>query len=82
MASPKSIPSQLSGPAGEFVIEQEDPTSINKQEHFYITALLQSSALSIDGISIGSPGPVTLSSPIKCRTFTTGADAQVAYFIQ
>ena len=80
MASPKSIPTQVSSTAG--LHEIDISASTVKQKYFYITALLVADTLSIDGVAIGSPGPLSLSSPLKCRTFTTGANYQVAYFIQ
>lgn len=79
MALPQSIPSLLS-PDGTAITA---PVAENnqRQKFIYITAILISDTLEIDGVSLTSPGPVSLSSPIKCRSFTPNSAGQVAYYI-
>jgi hypothetical protein len=74
MASPKTIPSKISGAA----IKHEPSDATSK---LFITALLKAGVLTIDGVgTISSLGPVNLSSPIICSSFTTTAAAQVTYY--
>jgi hypothetical protein len=72
MATPKSIPCKFNTAASQ--------VSASSGKKIYITGLLKSGGLTIDGVSIGTVGPVNLSSPICCDTFTPTAAGQVAYF--
>lgn len=72
MATPKSIPCKLNSAASK--------VSAASGEKIYITGLLKSGALTVDGVSVGTVGPVNLSSPICCDSFTPTAVGQVAYF--
>lgn len=46
----------------------------------YITAIIKSGALTVDGVSLGTVGPINLSSPISCSTFNPASAGQVAYY--
>ena len=87
MATSHTIPSKLSGTGGETITATAASTTSwqsgglpRKSQKLYITALLTDSDLDIDGVTVTSPGPVTLSSPIICTTFTTTDTGQVAYY--
>jgi hypothetical protein len=78
MATPKDIPSTVNSAASQ--------VSAAFQKQLYITAMLQSSTLTVTitgaAIDCGSPGPVALPSPIVCDSFTPGAIGQIAYYEQ
>ena len=74
MASPKSIPSKVSTGVSQI--------TAGAGNQLYITALLLSANLSIDGQTVNGLGPVSISSPIACSSFTPAADGQVAYYEQ
>jgi len=75
MASPKTIPSKIS--SGTSAIS---PSSGSKK--LYITALLKSGTVIIDGVTASSVGPCAFPSPVICDTFTPDSTGQVAYFEQ
>ena len=79
MATPKSIPSQLSA-AGAHAAPSAN--KFEKRQLLYITAILEQRSLTVDGIAIGSPGPLSLSSPIACTSFITDSAGQLAYYIK
>jgi len=74
MATPKSIPSTLNATA-----------TITQSQHgryLYIVAMLKAATLDVDGGGAATIGPISLSSPIICKTFTAGAANTVAYYEQ
>ena len=75
MASPKTIPSKIS--IGTSAIT---PSSGSKK--LYITAILKSGNLVIDGVTASSAGPCSFPSPVICDTFTPASTGQVSYFEQ
>lgn len=74
MADSHTIPSKFNSSAGQL----NAPTGAK----IYITAILISSSLTIDGVNIGNPGPVSFSSPILCSSVNTSLIGQIAYFVQ
>lgn len=73
MASPKTIPSKIN----------TDTSAVNpgtNSSKLYITAVLKSGNLVIDGTTASSIGPCALPSPIICDSFTPAAAGQVAYY--
>ena len=74
MATPKSIPSTLNATA--------TITHSEAGKYLYIVALLKSVSLDVDGGGAATVGPIALSSPIICTTFTAGAANTVAYYEQ
>ena len=74
MATPKSIPSKISTGTAQIT-----PVAGNQ---LYITAILLSADLNIDGQPANGLGPVNLSSPIPCSSFTPASEGQVAYYEQ
>ena len=72
MAEPHTIPSKLNTSAGALT-----PLSGDK---IYITAILFTDNLMIDGVAVNGAGPVALPSPIICSSVTTSAIGQIAYF--
>ena len=75
MASPKTIPSKIS--TGTSAIT---PSTGNSK--LYITAILKSGNVIIDGVTASSVGPCAFPSPVICDTFTPASAGQVAYFEQ
>jgi len=72
MAEPNSFPSEINADNSEVT-----PSADNR---LYITSILKAESLSIDGTSIGSPGPLELYSPIICDSFTPNSAGHIAYF--
>jgi hypothetical protein len=71
MATPKTIPSKLN--ANTTIVAPEG-------RHLYITGILKSHDIIIDGITIGNSHEMSFASPIQCRTFT-GDVGHIAYYI-
>ena len=46
----------------------------------FITSILKSAALTIDGVSLGTVGPLNLSFPISCSSFNPASAGQIAYY--
>ena len=46
----------------------------------FITSILKSAALTIDGVSLGTVGPLNLSFPISCSSFNPDSAGQIAYY--
>jgi len=90
MSLPQSIPSKISGTAGVIITPDAVPPSTandknagKPQTFIYITAIVgPTGVLTIDGVTNNQAGPVALPSPIKCRSVTTAADGQIAYYIK
>tara|TARA_B100002019_G_scaffold13956_1_gene11162 strand:- start:717 stop:989 length:273 start_codon:yes stop_codon:yes gene_type:complete len=90
MSLPQSIPSKISGPSSTLVktpdaVPPSTPNDKNAgrpQTFIYITAILNSGNIKIDGKSVNAAGPIGLSSPIKCRSFETANSHQLAYYIK
>tara|TARA_B100000214_G_C23427813_1_gene383373 strand:+ start:133 stop:417 length:285 start_codon:yes stop_codon:yes gene_type:complete len=94
MSLPQSIPSKISGTAGVITTPDAVPPSTahdknagKPQTFIYITAIISEvnaagANLTIDGVTLSTPSSVSLSSPIKCRSVTTTADGQIAYYIK
>ena len=57
-----------------------DTVSASGGRRIYITSILKSGTLSVDGGSIGTVGPLNLSSPICCLSFDPATAGQVAYY--
>ena len=74
MSSPKSIPSQVS--------VGTDKITAAAGNKLYITAILASDDLDIDGLAVNGLGPVNITSPIACTSFTPNTAGQVAYYEQ
>ena len=74
MATPKSIPSTLN--ASTTITHSE------RGKYLYIVAMLKAQTLVVDGGASATIGPISLSSPIICTTFTAGAANVVAYYEQ
>lgn len=74
MATPKSIPSTLNATAAV--------THSQQGKYLYIVAMLKAESLNVDGGGAATIGPISLSSPIICKTFTAGAANVVAYYEQ
>ena len=72
MAEHDSFPSEIDADNSEV-----KPSADNR---LYITSILKAEALSVDGTSIGSPGPMELYSPIICDSFTPNSAGHIAYF--
>lgn len=73
MATTHTTPSTISLAATTY-------TPTQPRGKIYITALLVAGDLVIDGVSVTAVGPLNLSSPIACDTFTTTLPEQVAYY--
>ena len=74
MATPKSIPSIVNTSA--------DAVLASEGKRLYITAILKSAAIDINGASVGTVGPVALPSPITCTGFDPNAAGDIAYYEQ
>ena len=57
-----------------------DAVSASGGRLIYITAILKSGALTVDGVSLGTVGPINLSYPISCSTFDPDTAGQIAYY--
>lgn len=71
MSTSKTIPSKISS-----------ASSMNSSSlsYFYITAILSSTNITIDGGSSLSVSAINLTSPIRCKSFTSTKAGEVAYY--
>lgn len=74
MAEPHSIPSNINTSTSEI--------SVDNSDNIYITAILSQTDLTIDDSSLSSIGPVSLSSPLICKSVIPTAVGSIAYYIQ
>ena len=71
MSTSKTIPSKI-----------RSASSMNSSSlsYFYITAILSSTSITIDGGSSLSVSAINLTSPIRCKKFTSTNPGEVAYY--
>ena len=74
MADPHFIPSKIN--------VNTDPINADNSSNIYITAVLFTSDITVDGQLIEDAGPLCFPSPLVCKSLTPSAIASVAYFIQ
>ena len=75
MSEPHSIPSKIN-------VDTNAVTTSDSARKLYITSILYSGQMEIDGTTIYNPGPTNLSSPILCDTFTAAGAGQIAYYVR
>jgi hypothetical protein len=73
VATPKTISSKINTTAS---------VTASSGNAIYITAILASTSLILDGGSAATVGPVALNSPIRCSSFSSSSAGEVAYYEQ
>lgn len=71
MPTSKTIPS---------ILNSADSITAETGRYLYITSILTSTSLSIDNSTALNVGPITFSSPIRCRIFSSTSASEVAYY--
>jgi hypothetical protein len=62
------------------ILNSTTSTTAETGRYLYITSILKSTSLSIDSSTASNVGPITFSSPIRCRTFSSTGSSEVAYY--
>ena len=71
MSTAKTIPS---------VLNSTSSVTAGNGRYLYITSILSSTSLNVDSLGASTVGPIALSSPIRCKTFTCSKSNEVAYY--